>query len=419
MSTAHSQSITSTTTPELVNARVPGIVQNILAAQRRVDCDDLTSRFFENAISSVEMLVAEVQDLHNIEVDNFNELVESYENAQLQIGMKKQEIEQLSLKIEHIQRQKQEDIDDAIHESETRAINAEQLATELQGSLNELTVLLGLRNQQLSTLNQAHKEIMKLDPHGLEKRYAKAKKERQDARKQVADLSQQVNKLTKDLSEARSAYAKQKKETTILVEEVTKFRTLQKEMYGITEQRFTSCKEHPTLGYLTFYPRLLAYGVSTPKQYNSERPYIVTKLDFAYQFCCDMGFSLDIRINEWLMPNFQPLRIFEEFQPEGWIEFFHEMICREMEGRRPELVRRVEWAQEVILSESDIFSDHEILEELVEKGFVTLFDVVTRRYEQLVKVCGVSENTARRALDLCYARVDEWEKSNGGVIYVR
>ena len=46
-----------------------------------------------------------------------------------------------------------------------------------------------------------------------------------------------------------------------------------------------------------------------------------------------MGYAIDIRINEWLMPNFQPLAIFREFQPEGWVEFFHELIQRD--GKPP------------------------------------------------------------------------------------
>lgn len=51
-------------------------------------------------------------------------------------------------------------------------------------------------------------------------------------------------------------------------------------------------------------------------------------------------------------------------------------------------------------------------------GF-TLFDVVTRRHEQLVVELGLEETAARRLLDVCYARSDAWEKENGGTIYVR
>ncbi|EJS9669165.1 hypothetical protein N2G87_005353, partial [Escherichia coli] len=151
----------------------------------------------------------------------------------------------------------------------------------------------------------------------------------------------------------------------------------------------------------------------------NERPYIVSKLDFAYQFCCDMGYAIDIRINEWLMPNFQPLAIFREFQPEGWVEFFHELICKEMESRRPELVRRVEWAQEVMLAEAELPFEPEFIDDLGAKGLHTLFDVVTRRHEQLVVELGLEETAARRLLDVCYGRSDAWEKENGGTIYVR
>ncbi|EJI8012998.1 hypothetical protein NG308_004981, partial [Escherichia coli] len=57
--------------------------------------------------------------------------------------------------------------------------------------------------------------------------------------------------------------------------------------------------------------------------------------------------------------------------------------------------------------------------DLATKGLHTLFDVVTRRHEQLVVELGLEETAARRLLDVCYARSDAWEKENGGTIYVR
>lgn len=335
-SPAKNQSIITTCVTDVLEAGVPAVVQNIRAAQRRVTCDDLTNRFFDNAIESAEMLLAQAVDVYNNEADEHNSLVETLEDLQEQLHGKNTDLTELQILLKQHERQKQDEIEEAVQDAMQRADRAELLCVEMETKLNEVTTMVELRNQQIQTLNKSYKEVMALDPFNLEKRYAKAKRERQDLRKQVLVLNQKIVKLTKDLSDARVAYARQKTETTRLVEETTKYATLQKEMYGITQHQFTSTKEHPTLGPIHFYPRLLAHGISSPKQYNNERPYIVTKLDFAYQFCCDMGYSIDIRINEWLMPNFQPIRIFEEFQPEGWIEFFHELICREMESRRPE-----------------------------------------------------------------------------------
>ena len=377
---AQNQSIENVSIPDVLNAGIPAIIQNIRAAQRRVSCDDLTARFFDNAVQSAEMLHAQLIDVYNAEADSHNSLVDAAENMQLDLGLKGKEIEELQL---------------------------------------QMTAMVELRNSQISTLKSQYKEIMKLDPFNLEKRYNKAKSERQELRKQVADLNQQLKKTIKDASEARVAFANKKAEVTALVNENAKFATLKKEMYGITERRFPASKLHPTLGQISFFPRLLAYGISSPKEFNNERPYIVSKLDFAYQFCCDMGYAIDIRINEWLMPNFQPLAIFREFQPEGWVEFFHELICKEMESRRPELVRRVEWAQEVMLADAELPFEPEFIDELATKGLHTLFDVVTRRHEQLVVELGLEETAARRLLDVCYARSDAWEKENGGTIYVR
>lgn len=59
------------------------------------------------------------------------------------------------------------------------------------------------------------------------------------------------------------------------------------------------------------------------------------------------------------------------------------------------------------------------IDDLAAKGLHTLFDVVTRRHEQLVVELGLEETAARRLLDVCYARSDAWEKENGGTIYVR
>lgn len=374
---AQNQSIENVSIPDVLNAGIPAIIQNIRAAQRRVSCDDLTARFFDNAVQSAEMLHAQLIDVYNAEADSHNSLVDAAENMQLDLGLKGKEIEELQLQIEHLKRQQQDAIDDATHDANQRADNAERISIELETKLNEMTAMVELRNSQISTLKSQYKEIMKLDPFNLEKRYNKAKSERQELRKQVADLNQQLKKTIKDASEARVAFANKKAEVTALVNENAKFATLKKEMYGITERRFPASKLHPTLGQISFFPRLLAYGISSPKEFNNERPYIVSKLDFAYQFCCDMGYAIDIRINEWLMPNFQPLAIFREFQPEGWVEFFHELICKEMESRRPELVRRVEWAQEVMLADAELPFEPEFIDDLATKGLHTLFDVVS------------------------------------------
>lgn len=42
---AQKQSIENVSIPDVLNAGIPAIIQNIRAAQRRVSCDDLTARF--------------------------------------------------------------------------------------------------------------------------------------------------------------------------------------------------------------------------------------------------------------------------------------------------------------------------------------------------------------------------------------
>lgn len=219
------------------------------------------------------MLHAQLIDVYNAEADSHNSLVDAAENMQLDLGLKGKEIEELQLQIEHLKRQQQDAIDDATHDANQRADNAERISIELETKLNEMTAMVELRNSQISTLKSQYKEIMKLDPFNLEKRYNKAKSERQELRKQVADLNQQLKKTIKDASEARVAFANKKAEVTALVNENAKFATLKKEMYGITERRFPASKLHPTLGQISFFPRLLAYGISSPKEFNNERPY--------------------------------------------------------------------------------------------------------------------------------------------------
>lgn len=103
-----------------------------------------------------------------------------------------------------MKRQQQDAIDDATHDANQRADNAERISIELETKLNEMTAMVELRNSQISTLKSQYKEIMKLDPFNLEKRYNKAKSERQELRKQVADLNQQLKKLLK--MQARRAW---------------------------------------------------------------------------------------------------------------------------------------------------------------------------------------------------------------------
>ena len=69
--------------PDVLKAGIPAIIQNIRAAQRRVSCDDLTQRFFDNAIQSAEMLQRTAIDVYNAEADSHNSLVDAAENMQL------------------------------------------------------------------------------------------------------------------------------------------------------------------------------------------------------------------------------------------------------------------------------------------------------------------------------------------------
>lgn len=202
---AQNQSIENVSIPDVLNAGIPAIIQNIRAAQRRVSCDDLTARFFDNAIQSAEMLHAQLIDVYNAEADSHNSLVDAAENMQLDLGLKGKEIEELQLQIEHLKRQQQDAIDDATHDANQRADNAERISIELETKLNEMTAMVELRNSQISTLKSQYKEIMKLDPFNLEKRYNKAKSERQELRKQVAPtLTNSSKKLLK--MQARRAW---------------------------------------------------------------------------------------------------------------------------------------------------------------------------------------------------------------------
>ncbi|MBL7424148.1 hypothetical protein IL397_22600 [Escherichia coli] len=49
---AQNQSIENVSIPDVLNAGIPAIIQNIRAAQRRVSCDDLTARFFDLELSN-------------------------------------------------------------------------------------------------------------------------------------------------------------------------------------------------------------------------------------------------------------------------------------------------------------------------------------------------------------------------------
>ncbi|STJ52102.1 putative morphogenetic protein [Escherichia coli] len=80
-------------------------------------CDDLTARFFDNAVQSAEMLHAQLIDVYNAEADSHNSLVDAAENMQLDLGLKGKEIEELQLQIEHLKRQQQDAIDDATHDA--------------------------------------------------------------------------------------------------------------------------------------------------------------------------------------------------------------------------------------------------------------------------------------------------------------
>lgn len=68
---AQNQSIENVSIPDVLNAGIPPLSRTS-AAQRRVSCDDLTARFFDNAVQSAEMLHAQLIDVYNAEADSHN-----------------------------------------------------------------------------------------------------------------------------------------------------------------------------------------------------------------------------------------------------------------------------------------------------------------------------------------------------------
>ena len=404
---------------DAIQTGIAAATLNIQSAQRRVNCDDLTARFFDNAVSSLEIMGAQLIDISNAEVDSYNELAEALENAELRLGIKQSELNDVQAQLNKQLLDQQEAIANATYASEQRAAAAESQLSGLENKVLESAAMITLRNEQIETLNKSFKEIMKLDPHGLNKRCKTAQDERNEARKTVQDLSGRLKKSERELSTTRVGYAQQKAEATRLAGELTRFETLQKEMFGISEKRLVSAVPHPEHGLLTYTPRIIAYGIVADKKSNSERPYIVSGLNFAFQICCDMGYALDIRINEWLMPNIQPMDIFTSYQPEGWVEFFHELIMAETESRRPELVRRVEWAKETMIADLNLPITEDLADYLSDRGLFSLFDVVHFRKNGLVSVHSLQPDDAQRLLDLCYAEVNAWEKRQEGNFYVR
>lgn len=404
---------------DAIKTGISSATLNIQSAQRRVNCDDLTARFFENAVSSLEIMGAQLIDISNAEVDSYNELADALENANLRLGFQQAEISELQEELNKQRLNQQEAIDNATYASEQRAVAAEGQVSSLENKVLESAAMITLRNEQIETLNKSFKEIMKLDPHGLNKRCKTAQDERNEARRSVQELSAKLKKTERDLSTARVGYAQQKAEATRLAGDLTRFETLQKEMFGISSKTLVSAVPHPEHGLLTYTPRIIAYGIVADKKSNCDRPYIVSGLNFAFQICCDMGYALDIRINEWLMPNIQPMDMFTKYQPEGWVEFFHELILAEAESRRPELVRRVEWAKETMIADLNLPISEDLAEYLSERELFSLFDVVHYRKGGLVNSHALQPEDAQRLLDLCYAEVNAWERRHGGNFYVR
>lgn len=201
---AQNQSIENVSIPDVLNAGIPAIIQNIRAAQRRVSCDDLTARFFDNAVQSAEMLHAQLIDVYNAEADSHNSLVDAAENMQLDLGLKGKEIEELQLQIEHLKRQQQDAIDDATHDANQRADNAERISIELETKLNEMTAMVVLRNSQISTLKSQYKEIMKLDPFNLENAITKPKASDRNCVSRLSTLTNSSKRLLK--MQARRAW---------------------------------------------------------------------------------------------------------------------------------------------------------------------------------------------------------------------
>lgn len=404
---------------ELINQGFTSSITQLDYAMKRVKGDDMSTRYIQNCIDSLQMLAQEIADVAGDDIEQFNNALdlaasrlEAQRILQLDNDSLREKNEILEGRAANLDKEIQEAVDEAVENHVIRIQQLEHADQLLKNKLQELRSqieTLALREKRMMS---RLKELEIMEPDKLKKKNAEYKKELREAREAIKEMSQKLN-------QSRLSGSEMSKNNSVLMAGLESARAeieeLQKKMLRAHGKSEGYCYDTTmTNGQPIRFTVHRFFRGSLINQDPEDYPRYVNTLDFTYHILCTLGIGATVHLNEWLRPEYRVDPMVADVWPESLYEDLQDMYREDIANTHPHLLKRVDWADGISLVDVEgipaavlkSLSNHD-------KPLINLRHVLMFSQAELAEIKGIGIKTAATLHLVCRKLVDEWEAENG------
>ncbi|HFI5334001.1 TPA: hypothetical protein ACGQS5_001660 [Serratia liquefaciens] len=341
----------------------------------------------QRSIESAGVLLNQAQSLcieqHNVDVDEFNELLDRHEALQADITTQQLQITNLQ--------------DQTVVAKEANA-NSE-IARARVKQLTSDNSLLAKDNNDLKSLN----------PQALQKQIARLK---DDLKFKVQLLDQQkaeVRKARGEAADLKTSLAQAAHRNSVLEDTVGELQSRLQNIDGDVAPVWYRASDGSGIH---FYFYTFGWRLSFGSDDRDVQLQILQDIDWHIEVRTNTGIGVIVSVTEWCRPRYPTLDVFKQAWPEELGSAICTRISELLERSHPHLVRRAEWAEGTPLSSLPQLKPR-WLDLLNASGMHSLYAVASITPEELSEtVKGFGITTARQVHAASMKTVKEWESED-------
>ena len=404
---------------DLINQGFTSSITQLDYAMKRVKGDDMSARYIQNCIESLQMLAQEIADTAGDDIEQFNDAIELAESRlevqrilQLDNDRLREKNEILEGRAANLDKEVQEAVDEAVENYLIRIQQLEHTDDVLKNKLQELRSQLETFSLREKRTMSRLKELEIMEPDKLKKKNAELKKELRETREALKETSQKLNKhrlSSSELSKNNSVLMAGLESARGEIEE------LQNKILRANGKSAEYCYDTTMAnGQPIRFTMHRFFRGSLINQDPEDYPRYVNTLDFTYHILCTLGIGATVHLNEWLRPEYHIDPLVADVWPQSMYDDIQDMYREDIANTHPHLLKRVDWANSVSLTDVEgipgtvLKSLHNHNTPLTKLRHVLMFSQA-----ELAQIKGIGMKTAATLHQVCRKLVDEWETENG------
>lgn len=406
-------------TLDTLSEMLNGIISRVRFAAKRVSGDDVFKSALTNIENDITLLASEISDLLGYEADQYNALVDKYQNLEANMALARsaladanareakheEEIKEMRDGCEQIVKEEQNRAQNAINIAER---NAHKWETAYNAQVSQVTALKAVSRTQLQEL----RNLRAMEPEKLKKKYFDEKKKTTELTATVKDLQTKHNQAAREVVSLKGRTADIEARNHILGEDLEEMRARMDLIDGehcVHGIKFYS----PQNKGVVFYPHIFLFSlhisVATANDHDGIR--FINNLDFHIMIRNTIGIETTYRISELGYPLCKIAIELLEHWPDDMDDFVYDFILEQLERTNPHLHKRCVWARETLVEDLPIAAPAR--QALIAEGIDTLAKLGSTYAHQFIKIKGIGPETITKIQIMVREMISQWNKENG------